>query len=300
MKEITKISWLKSIWFFDIDDTLIDTAGTTLSAAEGINRVFAIKYTAKQARIVQDNFNNIFQLMLTGYRIKEEDGEQLLQGGREAFEKILQDIESSQIRVKQKYGAIKKWSREVFIKLAAEKAGLRVTPALVHEAANAYWKILTQQTTVFPHALELIQEIKRHNRPIYLITSSDGRLKMDEDGQFNYDPQYSEKLKRERIDLLREKGIMFNALSIGDPEDKPHLDFFQKGIRIAEQNLGSSINTSYAIMVGDSFGGDLQTPKEKMGFGLVVLFQKDKLATSIIDEHQISTGKLSEIVNFLK
>jgi len=122
---------------------------------------------------------------------------------------------------------------------------------------------------------------------------------MDEEGQFDYDPQYSEALKRQRIELLREKGITFNALSIGDPEDKPHMDFFQKGLKIAEEDSGCPIDTRYAIIVGDSFGGDLQTPKEQMGFGLVVLFQKDKTKTEIIDEYQIITGNLSEVANFL-
>ncbi len=297
---MNKIPWLKSIWFFDIDDTLIDTAGTTMSASKGIKRVFSVKFTSEQAQQVQDNFNNIFQLMMTGYRVKGEEDWQQVPGRKEAFDKLIDDIESAQVRVKQRYGAIKKWSREVFVKLAAEQAGLKIPPELVHESADAYWITLTEQTTVYPHALNLIQEIKRHNRPIYLITSSDGRLKMDQEGQFDYDPEYSEVLKRQRIELLREKGVSFNALSIGDPEDKPHLDFFEKGIKIAEQDLGKAVDTKNAIMVGDSFGGDLQMPKEQLGFGLVVLFQKARVNTEINDEHQITTGNLLDVINFIK
>ena len=106
-------------------------------------------------------------------------------------------------------------------------------------------------------------------------------------------------LKKNRIELLREKGIIFNALSIGDPEDKPNLNFFQKGLKIAEQELGCPINTEHAIMIGDSFEGDLQVPKERMGFGLVVLFQKDKIKLKIIDDHQIITGNLMEVTRLL-
>ena len=156
---MAKISWSDSIWFFDIDDTLIDTAGTTIAASEGIRKVFSEKYTPEQAKQVQYNFNNIFQLMIAGYRVKSVDEWQQAGGGKEAFYKILEDIENSQIRVKQKYGAIKKWSREVFVKLAADKANLRVTPKLVHEAADAYWLTLTEQTMVYPHALGLIKTI---------------------------------------------------------------------------------------------------------------------------------------------
>lgn len=36
-------------------------------------------------------------------------------------------------------------------------------------------------------------------------------------------------------------------------------------------------------MAGDSFAGDLQTPKEQMGFGLVVLFQKDLMQEGIVN-----------------
>ena len=45
------------------------------------------------------------------------------------------------------------------MKLAADKANLRVTPKLVHEAADAYWLTLTEQTMVYPHALGLIKTI---------------------------------------------------------------------------------------------------------------------------------------------
>jgi hypothetical protein len=53
-------------------------------------------------------------------------------------------------------------------------------------------------------------------------------------------------------------------------------------------------------MCGDSFVGDLQTPKEILGFGFVVLFQKERQNTVMIDEHQIDTNNLSEVSKFLE
>ncbi len=147
--------------------------------------------------------------------------------------------------------------------------------------------------------LDLIKKIKEHGRPLYLVTSSDARLKIKPNGQFEYTPQYSADFKRERIQLLREKGIDFNIVSIGDPEDKPHLDFFEKGIKAAEADLGTSIDLSQAIIMGDSFGADLQTPKEKMGFRLAVLFQHGKESTDVVDDHQIVTGNLASTLDFL-
>ena len=291
-KRVTKIPWNKSIWFFDIDDTLIDTAGTTLAASEGIRLVFKTKFGPKVAKKVQDNFNNIFNLMLRGHQARESHKTQ-------EYEDLISKVESLQNRVKEKYGSFKKFSREVFIKIAADEAGLETTPDLVHQAAEAYWLELTKKTEVFPGVISLISEIQKHNRPIYLITSSDGRLKMDENGLFDYDPTFSEGFKRRRIELLRQKGIIFDAISIGDPEDKPHLDFFQKAIRIAQQDYGSKLNLSNAIIVGDSYAGDLEVPKEKLGFGLSVLFHKTRSTTEINDSHQISTGDLSKISDCL-
>ncbi|OGK27685.1 hypothetical protein A3G67_00980 [Candidatus Roizmanbacteria bacterium RIFCSPLOWO2_12_FULL_40_12] len=297
--EVNKIPWSKSVWFFDIDDTIIDTAGTSGTASDGIKKVFEARFTSEQALQVQTNFNQLFDLMLSGYRVKAEEDWQNVPGGKSAFDNLVEKIETSQKRVKEKYGGVKKWSREVFIKLAADQAGVRVAPELVHEAADAYWLTLTEQTTVFPQVLDLIQEIQKHNRPIYLITSSDARLKMDSDGQFDYDPTYSEGLKRERIELLREKGVTFNAVSIGDPEDKPHMDFFQKGVKKAEEDLGHPIDLSNSLMFGDSFGGDLQVPKEQLGFGLVVLFQKGNEKTEIVDNRQIDTGDVSSVLQYM-
>lgn len=297
--EVNKIPWSKSIFFLDIDDTIIDTAGTSGAASDGIKKVLETHLTSGQASQIQTNFNQLFDLMLSGYRVKNEDDWQKISGGKPAFDNLVARVERSQQRVKEKYGSIKKWSREVFIKLAADQAGLKVTSELVHEAADAYWLTLTKQTTVFSQAINLIKVIKKHNRPIYLITSSDARLKMDDEGQFDYDPSYSETLKRKRIELLRDKGVDFNKVSIGDPEDKPHVDFFQKGVRKAEEDMGKPVDLSNSLMFGDSFAGDLQTPKEQMGFGLVILFEKGKETTKVVDSRQINTGDVSQVLQYI-
>ncbi len=294
-----KIKWSESVWFFDIDDTLIDTAGTSSIAADGIRKVFEEKLTPQEAKSVADEFNNIFNHMMMGYRVRSESDWNEITGGKEGFQKLLHDIEMCQKSVVDQYGAYKKFSREVFTKIAADRLGIKYSPELIHESADAYWITLTEKTIVFPHALNLIKEIKAHKRPIYLLTSSDARLKLGSDGQFTYIPEYSEGLKRERIELLREKGVDFNIVSIGDPEDKPHRDFFEKGIKKAEEDMGQKINLKNAIMYGDSFAGDLQTPKEVLGFGFVVLFQKERQHVKAVDERQIDTGNLLEASKFL-
>ncbi len=55
----------------------------------------------------------------------------------EDYDNLVGRIESTQTRVKEKYGAVKKWSREVFIKIAADDAEIEETPEIVHQAADA-------------------------------------------------------------------------------------------------------------------------------------------------------------------
>lgn len=299
MKQFTTIKWSESVWFFDVDDTLCDTSDISTEATRGIAQVFRPKFGNEVAKLVQDKVNEYYALILAGARVGENGDWSAVPGGKKAFDSLMASVREKQKEVILKYGNVKRWSREVFVKIAADDIGIEVTPELVHEAVDRYWWEITQRMQVFPDALKLIGVIRSYNRPIYLLTSSDARLKMLANGQFVYDPSYSEGLKRERIESLRDKGMEFNVLSIGDPEDKPHLDFFQKCVKKAEEDLGKAINLNQAIMVGDSYGSDLQTPKEQMGFGLVILIDRTSSGTEIEDLHQINTDDLSQIVRFI-
>ena len=296
---MNKINWEDSIWFSDIDDTLIDTAGTTLEASEGIKNVFTANFNKQIGNKIQNHFNSIFHIMLAGLRNKTDQDWSNSQIKKDVFENLWQEIEDYQQEIKEKYGVAKKFSREVFIKICADREGIVVTPEIIYEAADAYWMTLSEKTKVFPGVIDLIRIIKQHKRPLYLITSSDARLKLKENGQFEYIPKYSEDFKRKRVQLLRNKGIDFDLVSIGDPEDKPNLDFFQKGVKLAQENLGHKIELSKSIIMGDSYSADLQTPKEMMDFGLLVLFQHGRDKTEVTDNRQIVTGNLFQATDFL-
>lgn len=291
VKTLPSFSWERSVWFFDVDDTLIDTAGMTIPAAEAVQEVFQNHVSVAQAEQLKNRFVEIFTILMKGHQ-----GSLELQKERD---NLLARITKAQPTVLEKYGHIKIWSREIFIKHAAEDLRIAVTPELIHEAADAYWISLSKSIQVLSGVTDLLNQIKEHNRPLYLITSSDARLKMKDDGTFTYSPEYSEGSKRERIEILRGKGIFYNGLSIGDPEDKPHLDFFEKGIRIAEKDLGVKIDMNDAIMIGDSYSGDLETPKEKMGFGLVILIDQKTKEAVWLDERQVVTPNLKEVAKLL-
>jgi len=291
---VQKISWNESVWFSDIDDTLISTAALTQEGSVGIREVFTKHFGDEIAAKIQNNFNTIFNLLMVGHQMHSQENSDK----QKDYDAILAKVQAYQIEIKSQFGSIRKWSREVFIKIACDQEGLAVDPETIYEAADYYWLRLSEKTVLLPGVLELFAQIKKHNRPLFLITGSDARLKLKANGQFVYDPAYSESFKRQRVQLLREKGLEFNTVSIGDPEDKPHLDFFQKGVKSAEENLDQPIDLSKAIMIGDSYAADMQVPKEQMGFGLVVLY-KPGSETAVIDEHYISTGNIAEITKYL-
>ncbi|MFA6533659.1 MAG: HAD family hydrolase [Patescibacteria group bacterium] len=296
-RELRKITWPESVWFFDIDDTLSDTSDVSAAATVGIERVVAKKFGDEIALVIRNQINNYYNLMLFAGRIKEDSDWDRI-GGKSEFENLYKSIQDCQQSVIEKFGAPKKWSREVLLKLAADKIGVKLDPEFIYEAVDAYWIELSKITSVFPDALELLNAIKEKKRPIYLLTSSDARLKMNPDGQFIYDPEYSEALKRERIELLRDKGVVFDSLIIGDPEDKPHKDFFEKGLARATADLGSKIDMEKVIIVGDQFANDLRTPKE-MNFGWVVLINRMDNQSEIVDEQQINTDNLGKVAKYL-
>lgn len=288
-----------SIWFFDIDDTLIDTAGTSKQAVAGIERVFSDVKGEEIGRKVAEEFSKIFDQMLAGYRIKNESEWENSIVSKVAYQALISKIEDVQQNVIKNWGSSKKWSREVFIKMAADRVGVEVTPEIVHEAADAYWITLTEKTTFFSGVLPLFKNLSQLKRPIFLITSSDGRLMMDDHGNFEYDPTHSEALKRQRIELLREKGLHFNLVTIGDPEDKPHVSFFTKGIENAKEAIGH-FDIEDCVIVGDSYAGDLQTPREEMGFGFAILFEKNRPETKLEDKNFIKTGNLVEALSLFE
>lgn len=299
MSNVHHLTWEESVWFSDVDDTLINTAGLTRAGSEGIRDVFQAGFGSEKAKKIQKSFQNVFDTLMFGHqRHTPEDWEGFTKE-KEAYEALVGQITGFQQEIKEQYGSIRKWSREVFIKIACDREGVAVDPETIYEAADAYWLRLSEKTELLPGVLELVQEIKAHNKPFFLITGSDARLKLKENGQFVYDPSYSESFKRSRIQLLREKGLDFTTVSIGDPEDKPHLDFFQKGVKTAEAHLGHQIDLSKAIMIGDGYAADLQVPKEQMGFGLVVLYQPGKSEIEVRDERYVATGNLVEVTKFL-
>lgn len=287
---INKLKWLDSIFFFDIDDTLIETAKNSLIAADDIFNSLKKDLSKNKASLIIDRFKYIFNTLANQHWDNK---------GNNEYDLLIEKINKLQQPVIDKYGNIRKWSREVFLKIAADDNEILLKPKTLYRAIDAYWNKVSELSTPINGVLTLFNEIKEHKKPIYLITGSDARLKIDDDGLFYYDPTYSESFKAKRIEKLKDKGLSFNKVSIGDPQDKPSLDFFEKGLKIAQDDLGYRINTKNIIMFGDSYEADLKTPKENLGFGLVVLYRKGQEETKEESDGYVSTGNINSVQEYL-
>ena len=98
--------------------------------------------------------------------------------------------------------------------------------------------------------------------------------------------------------MQKEKGLDFNEVIIGDPFDKPSVDFFKKGIKIIEKDLGRKVKKEELVMVGNSYEDDLETPIEKLGFGTGILVEDGRKKIKL-NGKMIVLRDLTQIVNLL-
>lgn len=285
------LNWNEAIFFFDVDDTLINTFTNSIKASAAFSEVLSKEIDPNIANLIQERFKEIFQILAYGHWGKSVANNE--------HAEIIARITTLQSPVISQYGSIRKWSREVLLKIAAEKYHINLSSALIQAAVNKYWEKVAKLSVPKEGVLELFNTIKNHHRPIYLVTGSDARLKLNDEGLFIYDPKESEQFKINRMELLKSEGFIFDGVSIGDPEDKPHRDFFQKAISVAEKDLGYPIENKNLIMFGDSYEADLETPERKLGFGLVVLYRQDQAQTIEENDRYISTSSLLSVTNYL-
>jgi FMN phosphatase YigB (HAD superfamily) len=208
----------------------------------------------------------------------------------------MERIEAAQTGVTAAGYGVKRWSREVMIKIALDESGIPATGELISAAADAYWMAVSEHMEPYDHARELLDKLNRLGRPVFLVTSSDARLLFNqEEGTFIYDPVRSESLKRERMETLRTRlGLHFNLIVIGDPVGKPEL--YRIALQVAEENQGRKIEPGLCVAVGDSFKSDVEYPVGKLGFGLGVVF-KAGAPPEVYPEapRTVRVGKLTQI-----
>jgi len=293
-----KINLKNKIFFFDVNHTLINTAMGHLHAMYNMQETLIESGVKKEiASKIIKHVHYITSLMIAGFLIVDEHDWNDVPGGKSAYEELLSKIFTHQRLINDKWGFIKKWSREVFLKIAADNMGIKLNSQTISNVVDAHWLSITKKAKPFASAKVLFKELQKMNIPVYILTSSDGRL-IFENEAFLYDPNYSEQSKKKRMEELRKEGLHFDDIIVGDPQDKPSKDFFKKGLSIVRRSLGRDIGVKDIVVVGNSFEDDLEVPINQLDFSLGILVGN----TSGPDDKNkkiIRVNDLQEIISLL-
>lgn len=288
----------KKVFLFDVNHTLINTAVYHTQALHKVNN-YLKKYTDKHAaQYITTRFNEIFLLMVAGFLLRTDKEWEEIPGGRKSYENLVDLVTSHQTKVKENWGFIKKWSREVFLKIAADEIRVILPPDVIHNTATVYWNTITDLTEPFVEAKKLHAYLEKKGYPSYLLTSSDGRLQVKK-GFFTYDASFSGNYKKKRMKTLKKKGLYFRDIIVGDPFDKPLPDYYKRAVGIVQRDLKKEIDKEDLVIIGNSFEDDLETPNIMLGFGHGFLI-KNKFPVRKTHENIFEIGNLLEIISIMK
>lgn len=258
---------MQNVYFLDIDDCLITTSTLTKDHLKVISDQLE-KYNIKQAKEITAEFANSFKRLYDNHQ-----GIQLSLKKQKLMDTYMRRLTQLEQPVLQKYGEVKRWSREVCLYIAGEKYGVKLTNEQIVLIAQALWEKITQKAIFYPDTKPFLESLIHRKIPFFLITSSDSRLTLHDNEQlFYYDPQYSRNLKMKRLRLFTDMGIAPHHIFIGDPYDKPNPWIFQQAFDYAKKELKGSF---HSIMIGDSYKNDL-VPAQKVGMYELILINRIK------------------------
>ena len=244
------------VYFLDIDDCLIETS--RLGKAELAALCTSLQdMNIPRFREITAEFEKSFHRLYDSHQGKPLAAPEQLE-----LEKYLARLKELQSIIIAKWGQIKKWSRECFIFIAAEKYAVKLDSQQTAACAENLWKSIAGHTPFYPDAKGFLHKLITQKIPFYLISSSDCRLQFNDKNQlFEYVPEYSRNLKLKRLKKLTDLGISEDNIFLGDPYDKPDPWVFRQALLKAEQDNGAIF---HSIMIGDSPNNDL-APAEKAG-----------------------------------
>lgn len=254
--------------FFDVDYTIVDFGEAQRKTLVEMKKKFGDEFVT--------HFDQVFHTILEGLRAKHGHWE-AVPGGEKAFISVRNRIAELVPNEKPQV-----WSRELYAVLAGEFVRHPLTPQECMGVAETYWTGVADYSRPFTDAIDLLTWLTKQRIRYHFFSSSDFRLTYTYNA-WHYDPAYSEKKKRVRIECLSEYGVRPVSISIGDPIDKPEVSFYQKILTNAEQAVGSPISPGQCAFVGDSYAGDAQAPVEKLGAAKGFWLQPGKPAYRVSD-----------------
>lgn len=284
-----------AVWLADVDDTLIDTVRMHYEASGAMVNVLGSFVGISKAHQVVARFKDIFEILIESHQSIGPSFE----GSQQEKNDLLQRIDEYQREIKARWGATKTFSRETLLKIAAEDYGIDLTAKQVQQCIDYYWQYLESHPLCFHDAINLSQILARIGIPLFLMTSSDGRLTLSDNGQFDYDPTSSRKFKESRVQSLRAEGLHYREVFVGDPIDKPTPEFFEFVHDGVERYLGRRLNPPHVIVMGDSYTSDMQIPVSEWQVGLGVLYRPGQKKIIVERDRVVSIGNWKAVENFL-
>lgn len=288
-----------TVWLADVDDTLIDTAGMHNAASSSIVGVLGQFVGEKKAEQVVRRFAEIFQILVTSHQSSERHEATRIEETRKSDCELEARIDECQQEIRQRWGTTKKFSREMLLKLAGEDCGAALTPQQIQQCADHYWQHLESHVICFDDAIRLTEDLARAGSPLFLFTSSDGRLIPKENGHFDYDPESSHRFKEARVEKLRAKGLRYQSVFIGDPIDKPTPEFYKMVYSSVERNLHRHLDPRNVIVLGDSYRSDLEIPVSDWKVALGILYRPGQEDVIAEQERIVSVGNWKIISELL-
>lgn len=276
----------KPVFFLDIDDCLIHTSALTSK------HLFAIaselyKFGVKKAREITQEFAASFRRLYDTHQ-----GKPLTIDQKKQLTKYMKRLAELEKPVVNKFGEIKKWSREVCLFIAGQKYSVNLNNEILVTTSNALWEKITQYAHFYPDAKSYLSKLITRKIPFYLITSSDSRLtKDDRTDLFHYDPVYSRNLKMKRLQKFVDLGVPPEHIFIGDPIDKPKTFVFEEALKFARKEITEPFES---VMVSDSYSNDL-IPAEKIGMEKRILLVRTEHKRNNVPPHVEIISSLVEI-----
>lgn len=254
------------VYFLDIDDCLIKTSRLTDKHQEVVFGEFE-KFNIRNAREITQEISNSFNLLFDHHQ-----GKSLIKNEKKILEEFMEEMKTVEKPIIEKFGEVKKWSREVYIYLSAKKYGINLSNTILIDITNTLWNYTSQNASFYPDSLPFLRLLQKNKNPIYLITSSDCRLILDDkSGLFSYNPDYSRQLKLKRLSKFISLGIPKKNIFIADPYDKPNPWIFQEALNQAKKEMKTPFTS---IMIGDSLKNDL-LPAKTVGIERLVWLKRN-------------------------
>jgi len=284
-----------AVWLADVDDTIVDTVRMHDEASRSIVSVLASFVGDRKANDVVGRFEEIFGILIESHQSSEPK----IERSQQEKDDLLTRIAEYQQEITARWRTTKKFSRETLLKIAGEDCGIDLTSEQIHQCIDHYWQHVLSHPLCFDDAIGLTQVLAKVGLPLFLMTSSDGRLTLNENGQFDYDPASSRRFKESRVQSLRAEGLYYREVFVGDPIDKPTREFFQLVYDGVERHLGRRLNPQHAVVMGDSYTSDLQIPVSEWKVGLGVLYRPGQKDIIVERDRVVSVGNWKAVGNFL-